>query len=57
MTANQPVDVTVTTMLPAQHAPQAGALHGYDPHAPERGAESLESREHRGCPWVACGAW
>jgi len=57
MTANHAVDVAVATVLPAEHTPQAGALHGRDPDARECGGEGLESREHRGCPWVACGAW
>jgi len=41
-------------MLPAEHAPQPGALHRYHPDAHERGAERLEPREHAGTP-AACG--
>lgn len=57
MAADQAVDVAVTTVLPAQYAAQAGALHSCDADTHERGTEGLESREHRSCARVTCPAW
>ena len=48
MPADQTVDVAVATMLPAEYAAQAGALHRCDCDAHERGTQGFEPREQCG---------